>query len=164
MRLTTSIVGIALLSSAAHAQVFSGGGFDIEPDEFEQINNDISGLVGEFDSFILRVDFGGDTPNPNEFDIDIRANMRTNDNVPFTLFLDDNNFSFDYDENNILIIEDPFMNTLNGTDYNNLRLTLFNDDNSDLDIVSWELTLVPAPSTVGMLAFAGVLAARRRRA
>ncbi|MEM1331511.1 MAG: hypothetical protein AAGG07_13225 [Planctomycetota bacterium] len=163
-RMTLLAVSMSVAAPAAAGVTFSSDTpVSIDPDDSFRINLDITDLSGSYDSFLLTVDLDGDRPNSSEFDLDIRALGRTTDTVPFTQFLDDNNFSFAYDANDILTVEDPFMSTLIGGNYQTLRLTFFNDDSSRVRINEWSLTLVPAPSAVGVLAGAGLLASRRRR-
>lgn len=164
--LITTVGAIAALSVSANAQVFTGGPSTIDPDgDSVDYNFDISGLTGEFTGFILEVDFGGDRFNDNEFDLDLRTTLRTDPLFPFSQFLDDNNFTFVYDSNNILTVEDDFLNSpLIGGQYNNLRLRLFNDlSNDEIDVESVTLTLVPAPGAASLIGLAGLVAARRRR-
>jgi len=174
---TTSIgfgAALATLCGVTSADVIigSGGGFSISSDDSERINIDITGLTGSYISWVFTADFGGDRPNDNEFDLDIRTLFRTNTSIPFSLFLEDSNFDFVYDANNVLTVTENFSTNANfsadalvGGDYETLRLDLFNDDSGRLSIDSWSLELiaVPAPSAAGALALAGFAASRRRR-
>jgi len=162
--------GVLAIASASAAATYSGGPLTIFGEESARINIDISGLTGSFTSWVFTADFGGDRPNDNEFNLDVRTTLRTNDSLPFSLFLEDSNFDFVYDSNDILTITEDFgsngnfsLDALVGGDYDNVRLDLFNDEASRLDIESWTLTFVPAPGAMGVLAMGGVLAARRRR-
>ncbi|MEM7754148.1 MAG: hypothetical protein AAF297_00775 [Planctomycetota bacterium] len=176
MKTKATLIGLASIfaaMSAASGQVVvgSGGGFSIDPDDTERFNIDITTLTGSYTSFVFTADFGGDRPSDTEFDLDVRTLFRNSTNLPFSLFLEDSNFDFVYDANNILTVTENFSeninfnaDALNGGDYQTLRLDLFNDDNSRLDIDSWSLTLVPAPSAGAALAVCGLIAVRRRRA
>ena len=172
----TSIIALITIAGATVASadvvIGSGGPLSIDGEDTERINIDVTSLTGSYISWVFTADFGGDRPNDNEFDLDIRTLFRTDTSLPFSLFLEDSNFDFEYDSNNILTVREDFStnsnfaaDALNGGDYERVRLDLFNDDTSRLTIESWSLTLiaVPSPAALSSLALAGLVAARRRR-
>ena len=170
----TAIASALVLAPAASAGVIigSGGGFTIDPDDSVRVNIDVTNLTGSYAAWTFTADFGGNRPNDNEFDLDIRTLFRTDTSLPFSLFLEDSNFDFEYDANDILTVTERFVDNsnfsadaLNGGDYERIRLDLFNDDSSDIRVVSWSLELipVPTPSAAGALVLSGLAAARRRR-
>jgi hypothetical protein len=165
MKTAITALTVLALAGTASAQVYTGGGFTLGGGDQRDENIDITGLTGNYDGFVLQIDFGGSRPSDTEFDFDLRTLFRTDSSLPFNKFLEDSNFDFVYDANNILTVTEAFPagTELNGGEYERLRLRLFNDTSSSLTVQSYTLTLVPAPGAVGLLAGAGLLASRRRR-